>query len=404
MPKELVNVNYLRVMKIDFWALLFHTRFKMTSATAAYRVVVCVKISEDDKVGLGAGVLYGSNPRHALRQIKEVRQAILQSGDLSLESIELLMKQFSGRIDGGVLYAVELSVIDFISKRKACSAAELFGGAREKKFKVTEQIWAESETDLESALEPILARGTSSLKIKLPLGKTDLAGYLKRISEICGPKIELKVDVNRPKLSEADTIDLARKLRNQGITVVEDLVDIRTWVRWNELKAAAGDMGLMIDSGVDNVDSLKSVLTSAYFDILNIKLSRVGGIMNGRKLAALCEEAGKRVSVGCCEDLGPAMKGIVCFAAVCPVLAGVEGIGKHRLKVDLIENEVEIKDGELNYDDRVVGLQEASTFIFPDMVPRIRIGRRNLNFELNGVFARGRSFLLNARHRFCYSH
>ena len=58
------------------------------------------------------------------------------------------------------------------------------------------------------------------------------------------------------------------------------------------------------------LDDLRAAIAAGALDILNIKLSRVGGVSRALDYIRLCQEAGIGVSVGCSEDLGPGMAAI----------------------------------------------------------------------------------------------
>ncbi len=366
----------------------------MSGSVAAYRVIACIEISDGTYTGLGSGVLYGSHPKRAIQQLRTVVFPALQKWKgQSMVELNAIVNQISGKVDGGIAYAVELALLDHLGKSNRCPAPNLIGCVQRMRVCVTEQIWAVPVKELESNLEPIIRRGTRSLKVKLPLRGANRRAYLKEIRDICGANMEIRVDVNRPMMTKREILRLAEELGEFAVTVIEDLVDFRTWAHWDELRDATGDAKIMVDAGITNESSFMMALDESHFDVLNIKLSRVGGILNGLRLAKLCEREKKEVSIGCCEDIGPAMNGILCLACVCPGLMGVEGMGRYRLGCTLLDNELDVRNGELVY-DACFGVQSERRFNYPEEVARQSIQARiRVKFATQVLFARARSLI-----------
>ncbi|MBI3558892.1 hypothetical protein HY085_00690 [Candidatus Gottesmanbacteria bacterium] len=89
---------------------------------------------------------------------------------------------------------------------------------------------------------------------------------------------------------------------------------------------------VMLDESIITLSDLKEAISLQSLDVLNIKLTRVGGITKANNYVRLCQKAGIRISVGCNEELEIGTAAIYTFAKNIKNLYGVEGFGPERLK------------------------------------------------------------------------
>lgn len=354
-------------MNIEAHLLLFKTTFRLSYGISRYRLCVCLRLANGENVGLGSGIYYGCPPIKAYRDLQKILLPLLRETRLdNLHDMRQRVADLYGVVDGGALYAADLALWDLEARYKQKTVAELlgFGTIKRIRMPVTEQLWAVSPEELEAELQPILDRGTSQLKVKVRIGRDGGISFLKRIREICGPQMRLKVDINCEYSDIGSAVHKLQSMEKIGVELAEDPLPIDfDFLKYRELKKALTSMKVMIDYQMSDLETISRALDHDAFDVLNVKLSRVGGITRAIPLIKRCVEAGKEISVGCNEDLGPAMYGILHLSSVVPSYYGTEGVGWYRLKSKVLSEEPQIEKGQVSLPG-CKGLQALREFDF----------------------------------------
>jgi L-alanine-DL-glutamate epimerase-like enolase superfamily enzyme len=96
---------------------------------------------------------------------------------------------------------------------------------------------------------------------------------------------------------------------------------------------------------------LEQAIAAEALDILNIKLTRIGGISHALAYVARCRQAGVALSIGCAEDIGPGMASILHLSAALPDLYSTEGMGYLRLGTDVIATPLPVVAGQVALPD-----------------------------------------------------
>jgi L-alanine-DL-glutamate epimerase-like enolase superfamily enzyme len=118
---------------------------------------------------------------------------------------------------------------------------------------------------------------------------------------------------------------------------------------WAALQALRGRLGVpvILDESILSLNDLKAAIDGQALDILNVKLTRVGGVTLAREYIDLCQQHGIGVAIGCAEDLGIGTAAIVHLAASLKSCHSVEGVGPLRLGFDVVTPDWSVQDGTL---------------------------------------------------------
>ncbi|MFQ5498065.1 MAG: enolase C-terminal domain-like protein [Candidatus Zixiibacteriota bacterium] len=107
---------------------------------------------------------------------------------------------------------------------------------------------------------------------------------------------EIRVDANG-----GWTCDRAQEmifhLARLGITIIEQPTDVEFLSEWQHLKGKNDSVRLIMDEGLNSLANYE--MYSDYFDGINIKMEKSGGILEGIRLAERAHEDGKQVMLGC---------------------------------------------------------------------------------------------------------
>jgi len=289
--------------------------------------------------------LYRATPHRAARLLRD----LVVPWWRDVADLEGLPPDWSGEarrwadVSPGVAYAVDTALWDLRSRVEGRSVADVIGGARRSRVDVTQQLFIEEWIAAEAELKSILARGTRRVKLKIGRGPaTDLA-FVRRVQAFVGPQTALTVDANRA-YSLAAGAELYRCLADLGVVTFEEPLRPRDWAGLRRLREDLG-VPVMLDESVLSLEDLRTATQERALDVLNVKLTRVGGITLALEYIRLCLESGIEVSIGCTEDLGIGTAAIVHLAATLGTGVPVEGLGPLRLGFDVVQPSWVIEDG-----------------------------------------------------------
>jgi O-succinylbenzoate synthase len=187
---------------------------------------------------------------------------------------------------------LELALWDLRAKREGLPLRQLYGGPRDR-IEVGVSLGIEnSVADLLDRVEFFLKEGYSRIKIKIKPGwDIDVAHAVRRRF----PEIKLQADANgayTPKDNER-----LQSLDELGLLMLEqpfppyDLWDHSRLQR--EMKTP-----LCLDESIVSEVTARQAVEMGSCRIVNIKVGRVGGIVEARKIHATCEQAGIPVWCG----------------------------------------------------------------------------------------------------------
>lgn len=233
--------------------------------------------------------------------------------------------------------AVENALWDVEAQQHGVPLAELLGGTRsEISCGVSLGIRTQIE-DLLTAIEKELAAGYQRIKIKIKPGK-DLEvidAVRKRF-----PRIKLMADANSAyRLEDAD---LLKKFDAYDLMMIEQPLD------WDEIYQHSKLQKLLatpicLDECIHNLRHAEAALELGACRILNIKLGRVGGHTEARRIQEFCR--GKAVPVWCGGMLESGIgraHNIAMSALPGFVLPGDVSASQRYWDEDVIEPEVEV--------------------------------------------------------------
>ena len=333
--------------RVDGYLLAVPVDFRISSARIRYSHHVIVKLRTGDLVGVGEGVLYRTLPHQCAELFQRLVRPILEkSCPLNGGANEL--GHWLTRLVGAspaLAYAVDAALWDLSGKEAGKPVADLLGGAYQRQIPVTEQVMIRDWATAEAELEAILSRGTRRLKLKIGTSPQADLETTRRVRAFLGPAFEIRVDANRAySLAEGEA--LYRKLADLGILALEEPLSGRNWADLRTLRGRVG-LPVILDENVLGLDDLEKAIAEAAVDVLNLKLTRLGGVSQALRYAEVCRRHGVGTALGCTEDMGVGTAAIVHTAAALPNLHSMEGLGPLRLGFDVIAEGWQVVDGSL---------------------------------------------------------
>ena len=186
--------------------------------------------------------------------------------------------------------------------------------------------------------------------MKAKIGTGDIAKDLARVRAMrraVGDGVAIRLDANAA-YSPTDALALVRALGDLAIEHVEQPVAAEQLDAMAKL-TRLGAVPILADEGVHTPEDAYRVISMGAVDAIKIKISKVGGYIAARKIAAICEAAGIKLVVGqgiCSSVEAAAEAQMACaYPGLCPV---GEMVGPGKLQADLSDPGLDVSKGYLD--------------------------------------------------------
>jgi L-alanine-DL-glutamate epimerase-like enolase superfamily enzyme len=260
--------------------------------TAATRKQIVVRVKTDAGLtGVGEAFAYGA-PLAVCNVIEESLAPLLIGQDpLRIEYLADLMHRGTmiyGR-RGLAMFAisgVDIALWDLLGKARGAPVYELLGGATRPRLPVYASLMRyDSPKDVAGACKGFVAQGFTMLK----LHQTDVAS-VRAAREAVGPEVALMLDVNCP-WTPAEAIGMARALApyrlfwfEEPVWPPEDYTGLAEVTRATDTPIALGE-------NESTLFGFREIVERRAGNILQPSITKVGGITEFKKIAALAQAA-----------------------------------------------------------------------------------------------------------------
>jgi L-alanine-DL-glutamate epimerase-like enolase superfamily enzyme len=258
----------------------------------AVRKQIVVRVKTDaGLVGLGEAFAYGA-PLGVCSVIAESLAPMLSGQDPTrIEALADLMHRGTmiyGR-RGLAMFAisgVEIALWDLLGKLRGAPVYELLGGATRPRLPVYASLMRyNSPEDVAQACRQYAAQGFTMLK----LHQTDVAS-VRAAREAVGDAVELMLDTNCPWTPD-EAIAMARALEPYRLFWLEEPVWPPEDYRGLARVARATETPIASGENESTLYGFRELIASSAADILQPSITKVGGISEFRKIAALAQSA-----------------------------------------------------------------------------------------------------------------
>ncbi|MHC5797132.1 muconate cycloisomerase family protein [Lacisediminihabitans sp. FW035] len=270
---------------------------KLAMATINQQSLILVRIRDEDGIeGLGeASVIprYGAETIEAIQIVidKYLAPSLIGRDPAQLRAV-LSTMDAALKDNPYAKAAVEMACVDLVARRLGVAASTLFGGPVRDRLPVVLVLGAgETEADIALAQEMLDRRRHDRFLVKL--GKDDPQRDVARAAAVkraLGDDVRVHVDVNQA-WNEATATWAIERLEGAGIAVVEQPLpreDIEGMRRLTERFT----IPIMADEAIDTVQSAMAYAHSHAADAFSIKVTKHGGMLRTREVAAIAEAAG----------------------------------------------------------------------------------------------------------------
>jgi L-alanine-DL-glutamate epimerase-like enolase superfamily enzyme len=315
-----------RDLRTEGAAIRFKEPFRITGYVFEAMPSVVTRISEREFVGRGeaAGVYYlGDDQDHMMALIEEVRTDI--EAGLSRDELQTRLPA------GGARNALDCSLWELEGKLSGTPVWQLAGVPAPKPRITTFTLPADDPSVVATKVQRL--GHAKAIKLKLD-GDLSLDRERIRIVREARPDAWLGVDANQGFVS-ADLDALASAARDYSVSLIEQPLkrgDEAALEGWRPGVPVAGDESIL--------DLAELHERARYFDVINIKLDKCGGLTEALKIAQVAAGLGKRLMVGNMGGSTLAMAPGFVLAQLCEVvdLDGPHGLADDPLAAEIYRN------------------------------------------------------------------
>lgn len=355
--KSLKKLSDLTIQKVESRILdvplIRPHGFATTTSTEQHILLVSVHL-ENGVIGYGEGVVPGG-PWWGGESVETMKALV--DGYLAPVLIGRAVSELAGimadleRVVARARYAkaaVDVAMHDAWARSLNVPVRDLLGGTVRNKVDVT---WALGVLPLDVAVAEIEERieefGNRSFKLKMGAG--DPAEDTRRVAELArevGDRVSLRIDINA-RWDRRTALHYLPILAEAGIelfeqpTPADDLETLREITRRT-------NVSVMADESVWTPAEALAVVKAQAADVIALKTTKHGGLLESKKIAAIAE-AGGLACHGATSLEGPiGTAASLQFAASTKAISyGTELFGPQLLKDTYIVQEFEYKDGQV---------------------------------------------------------
>lgn len=327
--------------------------FATTTSTEQHILLVSVHL-ENGVIGYGEGVVPGG-PWWGGESVETMKALV--DGYLAPVLIGRAVSELAGimadleRVVARARYAkaaIDVAMHDAWARSLNVPVRDLLGGTVRDKVDVT---WALGVLPLDVAVAEIEERieefGNRSFKLKMGAG--DPAEDTRRVAELArevGDRVSLRIDINA-RWDRRTALHYLPILAEAGVelfeqpTPADDLETLREITRRT-------NVSVMADESVWTPAEALAVVKAQAADVIALKTTKHGGLLESKKIAAIAE-AGGLACHGATSLEGPiGTAASLQFAASTKAISyGTELFGPQLLKDTYIVQEFEYKDGQV---------------------------------------------------------
>ncbi len=314
----------MRVVQLTVILAQLPLRLRIKHAGATYRssenLFVCCQLS-DGTVGWGEGIPREKFLGFSARQLwdyfwrdfapESLAEPCRRWGDVLSLCESLYFRAPSSECRSGwehpLRCALELAILDAFGRawgepvsaalREFPPAATIFSPRKSVQYSAT-ILRGDPLFEVACALA-IRLSGFRHCKVKVGTESTPTREVrrVKRLRRFLGRAMDLRVDANGAwTLPQAR--DILAKLAGLSISCVEDPVAVADLPALKQLRAEIS-IPIMLDEYIVSCHDLEQAVHERWCDLINIRISKCGGLLRSSKMAALASRGGLGFQLGC---------------------------------------------------------------------------------------------------------
>ena len=241
----------------------------------------------------------GETPEDVISNIEKVVIGLLkEQSPFQIAKITHLIKQLLPGASS-TLAMVDMALHDLLARKAKIPLYQLLGAFRnEIPTSITIGILPLDET-LETA-KNFLKNGFSILKLKGGLNLSEDIEKILKLREKHGDDFLLRFDANQGYTTE-ESFEFISKTLSANIEIFEQPTSQKMEERLGEVSQNI-DIRVMADESLKTLKDAFRLASNNLMDMVNIKIMKVGGILESQHINSVAKAAGVEVMVGCIDE------------------------------------------------------------------------------------------------------
>lgn len=209
--------------------------------------------------------------------------------------------------------AIDFACYDLMGKSLGVPVYRLIGGQYRQRIDCTWVIGIKTISECVREGAARLAEGYKVLKIKIGHNDREDSEKVRLLREELGPEAVIRIDANTAYTAER-AIRVLDPLQQYNLEMIEQPCRKEDLAGMARVRHAL-KTPILADESAMGLAETYEVISRGAADIINIKLSKAGGIHKARKIAAVAEAANIPILIGSNLELGPGVAAGVHFGA-----------------------------------------------------------------------------------------
>jgi L-alanine-DL-glutamate epimerase-like enolase superfamily enzyme len=330
----------IRQVEVYHVTLKYREPFRIAPGVSTEANNVVVKLVTDyGVIGWGESSpskrVTGETAETVTRTLDKIGPKLIRMCPLRIEQdVELMDTIVEG--NPAAKAAVDMALHDILGKTVRKPLFMLIGGYRtEVMTDIT--LGIKSAKEMAGDATRAVRKGFRALKVKLGADPAEDVERVKAVREATGDDVQIRVDANQG-WTVKQAVDVLNEIEKFKIQFAEQPVSAEDIKGLREVRRNS-PVPIMADESVHSPQDALRLIRAEAVDLINIKLMKCGGILNGRKIAEVAEAARVPCMIGCMSESEIGIAGAAHLAA------GVKNIQYADLDSDLLLKDKLVKKG-----------------------------------------------------------
>lgn len=266
--------------------------------------------TEDGVTGIGEASpidpsFYGETQSSIKVAIEEYIDPLIRGRNpLDIDKIE---SDIDHRINGNscAKAAVDIALYDLAGKALGVPVHTLLGGLSREKASIALELGITRPEDMPRMIMRLLEMGAKAIKVHVGTSPQEDIKVIRAMSDAVGNSAAIRADANG-HYTTAEAIEVIGKVEKCELEYFEQPVAKPNIDGLRRIKQRL-DTPIAVDEGVWTPQDALEICKANVADVINIKITRVGGLNKAMKIAHIAEAAYVKCHVGCECEFGIAM-------------------------------------------------------------------------------------------------
>ncbi|MEM1984211.1 MAG: dipeptide epimerase [Candidatus Korarchaeum sp.] len=336
----------IRRVEVYTVELPYRKPFTISMGTSVSSTDVVVKLVDDEgRIGWGEASpsrrVTGESEGTIVAAMRVLAPLLVNEDPLEIERIEeKISKAILG--NSAAKLALEMAALDLKGKSLGVRLRDMLGGHSDR-VETDFTIGIMSPEEMASDAAKHVEAGFRILKLKVGTNVSEDIERVKAVRDTVGSDVRIRIDAN-----QGWTVKQAKRALNEMYRYDVELAEQP--VKWYDLEGMAeltrtSPIPIMADESVHSARDALIVAKMRAADYINIKLTKAGGLLEARRIAAVSEAAGIPNMIGCMMEGGVSITAAVHFATATRNVVTTDLDSDISLKEDFVEGGARCENG-----------------------------------------------------------